>query len=482
MSATASAAEGGIAVPKPDPLFSPRYLAVTLGIISSGLLTAFEGLAVFTALSVAVGAVHGTAYISLCFTAFTTASLVGMVMSGVRSDTAGPGLPFLGGTTVFGVGLLVAGSADSMAQLVAGRAIQGFGAGLVMVSVYVIVGRVYPEDMRAAVFAMMAALWVLPSVIGPLVAGALTENVSWRWVFLGVALLVPLPVALMAAPLRRMAGSGAVQGKDAAKLEAEAGRAVRADSARWRQVRLAVAAAVGAGSLQYAGQDFTVVGIVLAVAGIALLIPSVPKLLPTGTLRIARGLPAVIVMHGLLGGAFFGAENYITTMLETERGLSPTVAGLTLIGVTASWMVASQGMSREFLPWPREAMVRIGPFIVIAAIVVTGSAAVLPAPAVVVTAGMVIGGFGMGLVFPTLNLLLLRYSPKESQGTNSSAMQICDSLGGIALTGGTGAFFHVLHHPGTGNQGLYVLIFAILAAAAAATAVIAPRVGATAVA
>ena len=123
-------------------------------------------------------------------------------------------------------------------------------------------------------------------------------------------------------------------------------------------------------------------------------------------------------------------------------------------------------------------MVRLGPLVTIASIAVTGSAAVLPAPAVIVAVGMVLGGFGMSLVYQTLNLLLLRYSPQESQGANSSAMQICDSLAAIALTGGTGAVFHALHHAGPGNQGMYILIFAIMAAAAGATVLLAPRVGA----
>ncbi|WP_194925040.1 MFS transporter [Catenulispora pinisilvae] len=476
MSATAATAEGGFSASKPDSLFSPRYLAITLGLASSVLLTAFEGLAVFTALPVAVAAVHGTAYLSLCFTAFTTASLVGMVVSGVRADRAGPALPFLGGTAVFGIGLLVAGTADAMAQLVAGRALQGFGAGLVMVSLYVILGRGYPERLRASALAMMAALWVMPSVIGPLVAGILTEDVSWRWVFLGVALLVPLPVALTAAPLRGMRGGGAAAPESDSGAGPDSGAA--AGSRPWRRVQLAVIAAIGAGALQYAGQDFTKVGIVLALGGVALLVPSVPKLLPRGTLRVGRGLPAVIVMHGVIGAAFFGSENYITTMLETDRGLSPTIAGLTLVGQTVSWAAAAQLASRGRLPFSREAMVRIGPLVTIASIAATGSAAVLPAPAVIVAIGMVIGGFGMSLVFQTLNLLLLRYSPKESQGTNSSAMQICDSLAAVALTGGTGAVFHALHHAGPTNHGMYILIFAILAVAAGVTVLIAPRVGA----
>ena len=471
------------AAPRADSLFGRGHAAVTFGIVASVLLTAFEGLAVFTAMPVAVTAVHGMAYLSLTFTAYTTASLLGMVLSGVRSDARGPRVPFLGGISIFGAGLLVSGTATTMAQLVGGRAVQGLGGGMVAVSLYVVVGRAYPDALRPKAFALMAALWVLPSVVGPLVAGTLTENLSWRWVFLGVALLVPVPIVALVGPLRGMVGPAVAPDADAdaeadADTDAAPGPAAAAPNAGRRRLTAATLAAVGSGLLQFASQDLTWIALGLGLIAVALLVPSVPRLLPPGTLRAGRGLPAVILMHGILAGAFFGSENYITAMLENERGVSPTVAGLTLTGVTLSWAAAAAATSRDKLRLSREAMTRLGSVVAVASIAVTGSAVLLPFPAAVVTLGMVVGGFGMGLVFPSLNLLLLRLSPPREQGVNSSSLQLADCFGGIVVTGSTGAVFHALHGANGTNSGLYVVMFAMMAAAAVAAAVIAPRTGA----
>jgi MFS family permease len=80
-------------------------------------------------------------------------------------------------------------------MLLAGRAIFGLGAGLLVVSLYVVIGRAYPERMRPRVFSWISAAWVLPSLLGPPVAGFLTTALSWRWVFLVV--VPPLAVAFV---------------------------------------------------------------------------------------------------------------------------------------------------------------------------------------------------------------------------------------------------------------------------------------------
>ena len=124
-----------------ESILSPRYLAITVGFVSSVLLTAFEAMAVGAAMPVAVADLHGLPYYSLAFSAYLTTSLLGMVLAGQRADLSGPRLPCLGGIGVFGVGLVTAGTATTMAQFVLGRAIQGFGGGLVIVALYVLVGR-----------------------------------------------------------------------------------------------------------------------------------------------------------------------------------------------------------------------------------------------------------------------------------------------------------------------------------------------------
>ncbi|MBX9367117.1 MFS transporter, partial [Streptomyces sp. WAC04114] len=92
--------------------------------------------------------------------------------------------------------LLLSGTAGTMWVFILGRAVQGFGGGLVIVALYVVVGRAYPERLRPAIMAAFAASWVLPSIVGPLAAGTVTEQLGWRWVFVGIPVLVVFPLAL----------------------------------------------------------------------------------------------------------------------------------------------------------------------------------------------------------------------------------------------------------------------------------------------
>ena len=110
--------------------------------------------------------------------------------------------PLYASTALFVVGLLIAGLAVSMELLVAGRLVQGLGAGGQTVALYVVVARVYPPALHGRVFAAFSAAWVVPSLVGPFLAGAVAEFLHWRWVFLGVAVLTVVAFAMVAVKLR----------------------------------------------------------------------------------------------------------------------------------------------------------------------------------------------------------------------------------------------------------------------------------------
>ncbi|RXU31407.1 MFS transporter, partial [Pseudomonas syringae] len=113
-----------------------------------------------------------------------------------------PGGALAAGLLCFVVGLLVAGLAPSMPMLIAGRLLQGLGAGAYSVALYVIVGRLYPEVLRPRVFSAFSAGWVVPSLIGPGISGLIVQHLGWRWVFLSVPLLA-IPAGLLLWPALR---------------------------------------------------------------------------------------------------------------------------------------------------------------------------------------------------------------------------------------------------------------------------------------
>lgn len=452
-------------------VMSARYRALTLGIVSVVLVIAFEATAVNTAMPTAARQLDGLQLYAFAFSGYFTTTLFALVVSGQWCDRRGPLRPLFTGIAVFGAGLVVAGTAPGMWVFVAGRAIQGLGGGLVIVALYVVVGRAYPERLRPSVFAAFSSAWVLPSIVGPLVSGAVTQHLGWRWVFLAVPALILLPLAVMGPALTRSEREHPV---------------LRGADFDRRRTLLAAMAAVGAGLLQYAGQRRDLVGLVPGIAGAALLVPAVLGLLPKGTLRAGRGLPTVILLRGVAAGAFFAAEAFIPLMMTTQRGFSPTLAGLTLTSGGLSWALGSWLQGRPGAERYRGAMIRGG--FVLTAVAIAGSALVLvPAvPSWTASVAWGVGGVGMGLTVASVSVLMMRLSAPEDAGANSAALQMSDALGNVLLTGLAGVLFAALGggslaaaHEGTGadgSPGAFAAILLVMAAVAALGALLAGRV------
>ncbi|MEJ7628631.1 MAG: MFS transporter [Nocardioidaceae bacterium] len=414
------------------------------------VVIAFEFMAVATALPVAARELGGLSFYAWALTGFLGATMFATGVGGGLCDRIGPRLPLTGGALGFGVGLLISGFSTSMTMLVLGRVVQGLGAGLTIVSVYVVIGQCYPEALRPKVMSLLATAWVVPSVIGPFIAGGLTQYVSWRWAFLSIAPLVPIPLALL---VPRIKGER------------------RARASQPGRVRLALAMATGAGVLQWAGLEAenrhwarTVLGVVV---GLTLVIAGARRLFPPGTLRARRGLPAVVAFRGVIAGGFFGCEAYVPLMLVEHRGATPTLAGLAVAGTALGWASGSWWQGRSGLRTRRSGLVRIGAAVTTVGVVVTGSASVVTSavvvPAWLAGAGLVIGGLGMGLSMSSNSVLLFNLSPPAEQGANSAALQMSDSLGGLVVIGAGGVIYAVWRHSRPGTQ-VFGLIFALSAA------------------
>ncbi|WP_094217771.1 MFS transporter [Streptomyces diastatochromogenes] len=412
-------------------VLSRAYRALSVGIVSVVLLIAFEATAVGTAMPVAARELDGVALYAFAFSGYFTTSLFGMVLAGQWSDRKGPLGALTTGIAAFAAGLVVAGTAQGMWVFILGRAIQGFGGGLVIVALYVVVGRAYPERLRPAIMAAFAAGWVVPSIVGPLASGAVTEHLGWRWVFLGIPVLVVFPLALALPQIRRRA-AGPVAGTEGS------------GSFDRRRIRLALAISLGAGLLQYAAQDLRWFSLLPGLAGAALLVPAVLGLLPRGTYRAARGLPSVVLLRGVAAGSFIAADSFVPLMLVTQRGLSPTLAGFSLAAGGGTWALGSWVQSRPRVEPYRERLMTVGMVLVAAAIVTAPSVLVQAVPVWIVAVAWGFGCFGMGLVIASASVLLLQLSAPEEAGANSAALQISDALSNVVLLAATGAAFAAL--------------------------------------
>ena len=408
-------------VPVITPLLAPRYRWATVGMVSLIFLAAFEALAVTTIMPSVSADLDGRAWFSAAFSATLAASVVGMVAGGLWSDRSGPRLPLLASVAVFAGGLLLAGLAPGIELFVAARFLQGLGGGAMTVALYVVVARIYAPIDHPRIFGAFAAAWVIPSMVGPSVAGVVQEAFGWRWVFLGVVALAFAATAMLLPALR-----GLVDNPEPSSV-ATRGRLV---------LSVVVAGAVVA--LDVTGRASFAIGLVAAVVALSVVLLAVRPLLPAGTLVGRRGLPAVVLLRGAIAATFFSTEIYLPYLLQEHYDVPPWLSGATLTVGALGWAGASQVQARLGARFDHHAALRIGAVLLLAGISGELVATALHLTPFILGAAWVLAGAGMGLMFPRISAVVLAASDESDQGRNSAAMSISDAVGGataISLTG-----------------------------------------------
>jgi MFS family permease len=445
-------------------VFGARFLWVTIGSSALVFLAAFESLAVTTIMPVISRDLDGATLYALAFAGPLSTAVIGMVIAGNWSDRSGPVLPLYISAALFALGLLVAGSAPNMAVFVAGRLVQGLGSGAMTVALYVVVARLYPPGLMPRIFASFAAAWIVPSLIGPFIAGVVAQLWSWHWVFLGVVGLVIVATAMLTPATRMLRLQPAERG-----------------ATPWNPGRIgwAVLAAVAVLVVNLSVDIGGIAAVLLPLAALVVAVIAVRPLLPRATLSARRGLPTVILLRGLASASFLGAEVYLPYLLVQQYDFSPTFAGLALTGSALAWSGTSwlQGHLGDRLR-PATGM-SVGMWLVLGAVLVAFVTAALHLHPAVIILGWVVGGGGMGLVYPRTSVMTLGLSDTAEQGFNSSALSISDSLGAaiaLALTGVVFGALTRLDETEAGGSPAFAGSFGIAVLFAIVAVVVAPRV------
>jgi MFS family permease len=434
------------------------YVLTTVGSWSLVFLAAFESLAITTIMPIVTEDLDGRALYSLAFAATVAAGVVGMVVAGSWADSRGPAVPLLTAIGLFAAGLVIAGTADSMGVFVAGRFLQGLGAGGQTVALYVLIAKVYPSATHIRIFGAFASAWVLPSMVGPFAAGVVADVLSWHWVFLGVVVLVAVATAMIIPALRGLrpdAPNGpAFDGRRAtAAVIVAAAAVVLSSSADWDQ-RLAW---------------------LLAPVSIAVIAVAARGLLPAGIYRARPGLPAVVLLCALAGAVFFGTEVYLPLLLHDRYGLPTWLSGITLTAAAVAWAMASAIQGRLGDRTDETTALRIGAMLLAGGTIVVLLTAGLGLPAVMAAVGWFFAGAGMGTLFPRISTLVLALSKPGEEGFNGAAKSIADSVGASVSLALAGLIFAGLGDTTTRTPYVGVLVltsaFALAVVAVAARAV-----------
>jgi MFS family permease len=411
-----------------DTPVGDRRLALQVGLVAVVTLVAFEALAVTTILPEIESDLGGLAWYGWVTAAFFLGTMIGIVFAGDQADRRGAGPPYVIGLVLFALGLLGGGLATSMPMLVVARFVQGFGAGVVPAIGYVAIGRAFSVRERPRMFAILSTAWVVPGLVGPVLAERIADGVGWRWVFLGLIPFVACAGALVVPAMMRLRAVDGVDGDDAA--------------VPFLRRRLVEATRVAAGAaLVVAGLTFDRWLLVPAVVAGALVgLGPLRRLTPAGTLHGAPGLPAVIASRGVLTFAFFGLDAFIPYAITSGRARSTLAASVAVTITTVSWTAGTWIQQRWITRLGEAWFVRRGYLLLTPGI---GIAAVgsIPGwlPFWTIYLGGALAGLGMGLAYSAHSQLTFRSVEERNVGSATASLQLCDNLGIALGTGVVGA-------------------------------------------
>ena len=440
-----------------DGIWAPSRRPLTVGLVLAVTFVAFEALAVATILPLVGRHLGDLRLYGWVFSAFLLASLIGIVVAGTLADRVPLGQPMLAGLGLFTLGLVIGGTAPDMAVLVAGRAVQGLGAGVVPAVAYVAISRCYQDEARPRMFAVLSTAWVVPGLVGPAIAALVAAAVGWRWVFLG---LIPLVVAAGALVVLALRNVPPPANPETATVP-----------------YLAVLGVVGGAGTALASLNSGVVPVAVAggIAGAILLAASLRQLTPPRHLSARQGLSATILSRALLTCCFFSGDAYVPYAIVIVRHAPTAVAALALTASTLTWTAGSWVQARCIARYGPRRLVRAGQCLVVVGLALMCLVLLPSVPPALGIAAWAVAGGGIGTAYAPLSLATLNRAAPGEEGRATSALQLCDVLGqavGIGVAGAIVAAATTGTGTGTGH-GIGVALAFSFAIAIALIAVIA---------
>lgn len=421
----------GAAAPQPWglTLSRRRIIAVIGAVMMAMLLSAVDQTVVGTAMPRIIADLNGLQHYAWVATAYLLASTASMPIWGKLSDAFGRKRFFIIGMVLFVVGSALCGQSHSMLELVGFRALQGLGAGAMLPITQAIIGDIFPPAQRAKWAGLLMSVFAVATIVGPLLGGWITDNVSWRWVFyvnlpVGIAAIVATAIALpghLATHKHRIDFSGAV---------------------------LLVAAAVPlllgfswAGN-EYAWGSWQIVSlfVVAAVMTVVFVLRELRAAEPVINPRLFenRIFSVSALASALQSAAMFGAIMFLPLFVQGVQGKSATNSGIILMPLMVGAVITSIGAGQILARTGRYKVLVIVGFVAVAVGAWLLSKMGVETSGGILTRNMVLMGFGLGIAMSSFTVIVQNQYPSHRLGEVTAGLQFFRSIGstiGMAVFG-----------------------------------------------
>jgi EmrB/QacA subfamily drug resistance transporter len=430
MSATPEAA---VTAERPPAATAQRSVRVVLlGLMIAMLLAMLDNMIIGTAMPTIVGELGGLDHLSWVVTAYTLTTAASTPVWGKLGDLHGRKGVFMTSIVLFLIGSALSGMAQDMAQLIAFRAVQGLGAGGLVVGVMAIIGDLIPPRERGKYQGMMAGVMAIAMIGGPLVGGFITDNWGWRWSF-----YINLPLGVVALFM-----ISAVLHLPRKRLQA------RVDYLGAALLTLSITSLVlitAWGGSEYAWGSAQILGLLAlgAVALAAFLYVQTRAAEPVLPLHIFRNpnFSLISVIGFLVGFVMFGSMTFLPLFQQTVQGASATNSGVLLMPMLLSMMAVSLVAGRVTTATGKYKMFPvIGGALMAAGLYLLSTMGVGTSR---VTSGlyMAVLGAGMGFLMQVSMLIAQNSVEMRDMGVGSSSATLFRTIGGSLGVSLFGAIF-----------------------------------------